>query len=295
MIKFNSSKILIPVDFSKTSIKAIKHAAFIAKVNKGELILLNVQKKNELIDVILPALKLKNTSAITDFLGEKLEKLAQGIRKEYGIKVTSLVSLGHITSEIVDIAKENKVGLIVMGTQGGDSQSSVLLGSNAYRVLTKAHCPVMTVRANTADIGYKNIILPIDSSLHTRQKVMATLQFAEKFASKIHVLGVLGKGEESYKHSLEVILRQIEKLAGKNKLSCTTTIVKSSDSSATIVKFATKHNADLISIMSDQHGGVSKLLGSFAHHIINDSKTPVLTFKPESHSETESFSVGGLW
>lgn len=295
MIKINASKIVIPVDFSKTSIKAIKHAAFIAKVNKGELILLNVQKKNDLIDVILPAFKLKDTSIVTDFLRVKLEKLAVEIRKEFGIKVTSLVSLGHVTSEIVAVADENKAGLIVMGTHGGDSQSSLLLGSNAYRVLAKANCPVITVRDNTPKIGYGNIVLPIDSSSHTRQKVVPTLKFAEKFASKIHILGILAPGEENEKHKLEVIIGQIEKLAAKSKLVTDSSIVKTEDSSAKILKYAAKNKADLISIMSDQKGGVASILGQFAHHIINDSKIPVLTFKPEEHNDTASFSVGGMW
>ncbi|MCD6067483.1 MAG: hypothetical protein K0S33_2309 [Bacteroidetes bacterium] len=295
MIKFNASKIVIPVDFSKTSLKAIKHGAFIARLNKGELILLNVQKKSDLVDIFLPAFKLKDLSVVTKFISEKLETLAKDIRKEYGIKVTPLVSMGSVTSEIVDIADENKAGLIVMGTQGGDSDSSLLLGSNAYRVLTKSHCPVITVRANTAKIGYGDIVIPIDSSSHTRQKVLPTLKFAEKFASRIHVLGILGKNEENYKHNLEVILGQIEKLAGKSNLAVTSKIVTSSDPAAQTIKYANKVKADLISIMSDQRAAASILLGNYAHQLINDSKIPVLCFKPESHEEQESFSMGGLW
>lgn len=295
MIKFKASKIVIPVDFSKTSIKAIKHAAFIAKVNKGELILLNVQKKNDLIDVIFPAFKLKDMSIVTDFLSEKLENLAGDIRKEFGVKVTSLVSLGHITSEIVAVADEHKADLIVMGTHGGDSKSSLLLGSNAYRVLAKANCPVLTVRDNTPKVGYANIVLPIDSTSHTRQKVVPTLQFAEKFASKIHILGILSPGEENEKHKLEVVIGQIEKMAAKSKLASDSLILTTEDSSEKILKYAAKTKSDLISIMSDQNGGVSAILGQFAHHIINDSKIPVLTFKPVHHNDTASFSFGGMW
>jgi nucleotide-binding universal stress UspA family protein len=295
MIKLNASKIVIPVDFSKTSLKAIKHGAFIAKLNKGELILLNVQKKSDLVDIFLPAFKLKDPSVVTKFIAEKLEALSKDIRKEYGIKVTPLVSMGSVTSEIVNIADENKAGLIVMGTHGGDSDSSILLGSNAYRVLTKAHCPVITVRANTQKIGYGDIVMPIDSSYHTRQKVMPTLRFAEKFASKIHVLGILGKNEQNYKHNLEVILGQIEKLGGKSNLSVTTKIVTSNDPAAQTIKYANKMKADLISIMSDQRAAATILLGNYAHQLINDSKIPVLCFKPEKHDEQESFSVGGLW
>ena len=62
MNKVKTNKILIPVDFSKTSLYAIKYAAFTAKLTKGEVILLHVQKKSDLIDIIMPALKLKNTN-----------------------------------------------------------------------------------------------------------------------------------------------------------------------------------------------------------------------------------------
>ncbi|MBK6836533.1 MAG: hypothetical protein IPG89_20655 [Bacteroidetes bacterium] len=60
---------------------------------------MNVQKKNDLIDIILPAFKLKDMSVVSDFLSEKLETLAAEIRKDFGMKVTSLVSLGHVISE----------------------------------------------------------------------------------------------------------------------------------------------------------------------------------------------------
>ena len=295
MKKFSPSKILIPVDFSKTSLKAIKHGAFIAKLNKGELILLNVQKKTDLIDVIFPAFKLKDFTIITDYLNSKLQTLVADVKKEFGIKVTSLVSLGNITSEIVSIAEENEVDMIVMGTHGGDSQSSLMLGSNAYRVIAKTNCPVITIRANTHVLGYKNIVMPIDTTSHSRQKVLATLEFAEKFAAKIHLLGILAKDEKDEKPKMEFVLKQIQDSAKKRKLITTVTIVETDDASHKIIKFAAKHKVDLISIMSDQEGGASKLLGQFSHHIIHDSKIPVMTFKPVINEVTDLGGFGGLW
>ena len=48
MINLKTKKIVVPFDFSETAENAVKHAAFIAAITKGELILLNVQKKNEI-------------------------------------------------------------------------------------------------------------------------------------------------------------------------------------------------------------------------------------------------------
>jgi nucleotide-binding universal stress UspA family protein len=295
MKKNNSFKVLIPVDFSKTSLKAIKHGAFIAKINKGDVLLLNVQKKTDLVDVIFPAFKLKDLSVVTNYLNEKLQNLATEVKKEFKITVDTLVTLGNVTSEIVSIAEENNVNYIVMGTQGGDSQSSIFLGSNAYRVISKATCPVMTIRANSSEIGYKNIVMPIDSSEHTLQKIIPTLEFAENFASKILLLGLVKKDDKDFEITLNNNLKQIEKYIKKYKFAVNTTLLKTDNPSHSIIKFATKNKANLISIMSDQEGGASKLLGQFSHHIINDSKIPVLTFKPfNTGSGLSDFGMGGM-
>jgi nucleotide-binding universal stress UspA family protein len=297
MITLNTKKILIPIDFSKTSMRAIKHGAFIAKRTKGELILLHVQKKSDLVDIILPAVNMKNVSVITEFLEEKLEKLAAETRKEYGIKVTSLVSMGNITSEINDIAQENGVGMIVMGTQGSDSTSDLFLGSNSYRVLTKTNIPVMTVRSDAPKLGYSNILLPVDTSAHSRQKVITALQIANKFASHVHVLGLLGKNEDYHEYKLKVILPQIQKMAKAKKLACTAEIEKQDDRAAKTLSYAKKVNADLIICMRDETTELSKwILGSYAHRLLNDSKIPVLCIPPEEHPENmEQDSIGGMW
>ena len=52
MINLKTKKIIVPYDFSKTAENAVKHAAFIAAYTKGELILVYVQKKNDLLDIL---------------------------------------------------------------------------------------------------------------------------------------------------------------------------------------------------------------------------------------------------
>ena len=68
MINLKTKKIIVPFDFSKTAENAIKHAAFIAAYTKGELILVYVQKKNDLLDMLLPVLNIKKPSVVSDLL-----------------------------------------------------------------------------------------------------------------------------------------------------------------------------------------------------------------------------------
>jgi nucleotide-binding universal stress UspA family protein len=297
MININLNRILIPVDFSKTSNRAIKQGAFIAKYCKGEIILLHVQKKNELMDIILPALKIKSPTVITDYLQEKLNKLAATVQKECGITVTTLVSVGNITSEIVNIAEETKSDMIIMGTQGADSENDLFLGSNSYRVITKSDIPVMTVRSELAKSGYKHILLPIDSSEHSRQKVNAAIQIANKFSAQLHVVGILGKNEKNYEYKMEVIFNQIQKMAKAKKLVCTTEISVAANRAQKTLAFAKKLNADLIITMTDQTAGASRLImGTYNHQLINASKIPVLSIPPEINGENiGQDSIGGMW
>jgi nucleotide-binding universal stress UspA family protein len=297
MNKIKTNRILIPVDFSKTSMYAVKYAASIAKITKGEIVLLNVQKKSDLVDIIIPALKLKNVSAITKFLKERLDKLANEIKKKYGVKVSSLVSDGTIASEIVAIGKDSKAGIVVMGTHGKDSQNDFFMGSNAYRVLTRSKVPVMTVQKGAEKSGFSKIILPIDMSAHSRQKVDSAIYLAEKFGAKIHVVGLLHADEKNDHYTLEVVMKQISKLAADKKVKMSSEIKESSNHARETLASAKKEKGDLIIAMTDQEAEFSRIiLGTYIHQLINESKIPVLCIPPEAHKETVGQdSIGGMW
>lgn len=297
MITINANKILIPVDFSETSMRAIRHGVAIAKKFGSEIILLHVIKRTNLVDIFIPALHMKDNSIIESFLEGKLDELATQIQEEHKIVVTPLVTFGIITSEICNVAEKNKVGLIVMGTQGADSENDMFLGSNSYRVLTRSEIPVMTVREDLVNTSYSNILLPVDSSEHSRQKVNSAVKIADKFTSRLHVLGLLGKHEDNYEYKLKVIIPQIKKLATEKHVVCTSEIDKATNRAQKTLEYANKIGADLIIIMSDEKAGPGGfILGTYAHQLINHSNVPVLTIPPELHPDNlEEIVVGGMW
>lgn len=84
MIKVNTKKVLVPIDFSLTAMRAIKHAAFIVKSTKGELLLLHVQKKSDQYSVAFAA----------------------GTEKSVAINIVSMFfisKLGHTTNLLIDL------------------------------------------------------------------------------------------------------------------------------------------------------------------------------------------------
>lgn len=282
MINLSTKKIVVPYDFTETAENAVKHATFIAAMTKGEVIIVNVQKKNELLNIILPILNLQKPSQISELLSEKLSAEASRITKKYGIKTSSIFSTGNITSEIISICDENKANLIVMGTQGGDSKNDLFTGTNTYRTLTKSNLPILTVRTAPDKKGFSHIVLPIDLSAHTRQKVNVAIQLAKIFSGQLNIIGLYNDSEKSDKFKLEVYINQIEKECKKHNIDFKSEISKTENKVKKTLLFAKKENADVIISMTDQDTEFKlTILGNYIHQLINNSKIPVLCIKPE--------------
>lgn len=284
MIHLNTNKIIITTDFSDTALLAIKHGAFMAKYAKGEIFLVHVITKHwEKFNVFTPSITLENIETASIAVQAKLEQLAQDIKEEYNVNVTTVVNSGNPTSEIVKFAKEINAGLIVMGTHGYSAWEDLTIGSNALKVLTKSPCPVLTMSEHATSFGYKKIILPIDTSEHSRHKVVATLELAKQFNSHVYAVGILADDEENRKHAIQVMLRQVETAAKDKGVSCSSEMVENVKNRAVAtVKYCEKVGGDLISIMTDQDAELSGFfLGPYALQVIHHSKVPVLSIKAE--------------
>ncbi len=293
MINFKVKKIMVPYDFSANAEKAISHAAFIASILKADLYLVHVINKSELVDIILPILKLKSNKVVVDLVNQRLSDVCTKIRKEYGVIPKPIVSTGNITTEIVNLAEENNVDLIIMGTQGKDSKSDLFLGSTAYRLVTKAPMPVMTVKELISKKGYQNILLPIDLSDHSRQKVNYAIGMAKAFSAKITVLGLYNEGEKEEKFKLEVAAKQIEKLCDKSKIKLDVFIDKTKHRVSKTNAFAKKHKNDIVITMTDQKmDGAKGILSSYDHELVHTSKIPVISIEPEEGSGISGGTAG---
>lgn len=294
MNKLDTRKIVITTDFSETSLLAIKHGAFLAQYTKGEIYLLHVITKHwEKFNVFTPSITLDNLEKASNSVQAKLDELANDIKTNYGVNVTTVVNTGNPTTEIVKFAKEIEAGLIVMGTHGYSAWEDLTIGSNALKVITKSPCPVMTMSERAESVGYKHIVLPIDTSANTRHKVMLTLELAKEFAAHVYILGILGEGEEHEKPALNVILNQIEKAAKEKDVMHSVELVENVKNRAVAtVNYSEKVKGDLICIMTDQDAELSGFfLGPYALQVIHHSRVPVLSVKPSENIGTSSWTI----
>ena len=294
MIHFKSSKILIPIEFSETSLLAIQHGAFVAQFTKGDVCLLHVINSNySRQNLFLPIVQLNDTLEFERKIENKLNELANDVRSEYGIPVEYIVKTGVPATEIVDTVKEIEATLVVMGTHGYSPMEELVIGSNALRVITKAHCQVMTMSKDADHKGYNKIVIPIDSSTHSRQKVVYAIELAKQFSAHLYAVALLDSSEENHKPAMELILHQIEKLAKEKNVTYSSEVLSGlKNRAAATVNYSEKIGADLLVIMSDQDAELSGFfLGPYAQQVIHLSKIPVITVKPEEHPENINFTI----
>lgn len=139
-------KILAPVDGSKASLKAIKHACnMLASAPQFSVTLMSVHD-----DIALKhARSIVGSKAVDGYLQELSDKDLASARKlldKAGVKHEVLIRTGHIAQEIVTQADEGEFDLIVMGNKGRSGLRDLLIGSVAQRVLALAKTPVLLVK-----------------------------------------------------------------------------------------------------------------------------------------------------
>lgn len=134
--------ILVPVDFSETSLDALQHALALARQHKAQLTLLHVIEPFH-ADMFLDTAQAQRAARAAAH--EQLGRLADATKKTWPRTGRELRS-GHPVATITALAKRTNADLIVLGTHGRTGLKRAFLGSVAERVVRHAPCSVLVVR-----------------------------------------------------------------------------------------------------------------------------------------------------
>jgi len=154
------------------------------------------------------------------------------------------------------------------------------------RVVREANVPVITIRGQKHRNGCKNIVLPLDVTKETREKVNFALELAKLGdGSAIRVVSVLFTTDEFVVNRLTRQIQQVKTFIEKEGIECTAEIIKGIKKeqtlAASIISYAHKVEGDLIMIMTQQEQEYTyRFIGSAAQEIINTSDIPVISIIP---------------
>ncbi|MHA2380022.1 MAG: universal stress protein [Candidatus Thorarchaeota archaeon] len=141
----NIKSLLVAVDGSEFSDKAVRYACAMGPSLGAEVVLLHV------VPMLVSATPYHDTVSDQPFLalqkvGEDILAKAKKIAVALKCEVTELISHGDPANKIVDIAAERDADLIIMGSRGVSGIKRLFVGSISDKVMNQAPCPVMIVR-----------------------------------------------------------------------------------------------------------------------------------------------------
>lgn len=143
-------KILVAVDGSKSSFKAMDKAIELQKLMDAEIYLICVYKHHSLFEASMSIERPERMDipdkALSEYAKDIVNHAKEKAKEKGAVKVRGFVKAGRPSSVITKFAQENNVDLIVVGSRGTHSdKDGMLLGSVSHRVASKAKCPVLVV------------------------------------------------------------------------------------------------------------------------------------------------------
>lgn len=267
-----SRNILVPTDFSSVSETAVNHACYLAKIFKKEITLLHV------VESRLFSSDRKMEEKEKEFL-KQLQGIADKVKAKEKVEIVCMTRIGNIFDAIGEVAEELDASLVIMGTHGVKGFQHIF-GSRALRVITNANRPFVIVQdKQIRSHGYQNIVLPIDFSRETKQKLVWAAELAKKFNSTLHILADYETDEFIVKAVNNNIHFAEHYFSERNIKFTVQKAEKGENLAKATVHFAASLDADLIIIMTDPDLNLGDyIVGPDEQKIIsNQAQIPVMT------------------
>lgn len=285
METFKPRNILIPTDFSQLAGDALEIAGSLARKYDAALTILHVRENthNNVIPIHPEEEFMSINNTYDNIARERLTQLAESTSRKWGVQVSPILSVGNVTSEIRQLMKTDTVDMIVMGTHGVKGIEEFFVGSNAYRTVNSVDCPVLTAQKMIHD-EFKTIVVPVDDSMHSREKLPHAASLAKAYNAKIKLLSLHRSEDEDDVFHMRKIEDQVLNYFQNEGVECDKHEVNTRNLASEIIHFANYMDASLIVIMSEQEKSITgMLLGPYSQQVVNHSPIPVLTIKPKDN------------
>lgn len=273
------ANIIAAIDFSDCSVNALEHAVSIASRGALDIHMIWVNNPSDTRTTIYS----DSSSDLINEIRRQFIRLVEKYTPELpDSTIDFVIREGKVYREIIDEAKEMNSLCIVLGTHGVSGFEPFWIGSNANKLISVAPCPVITMRKGV-DIkkGIKTILMPVDSTLDTRQKVPFTTYLAQLFESEIYVLSIYASKYKNIQKRVDVYTDQVCSYLEDEGIKYHRDVINCDNLTSGTIDYAKRINANLISIMTEQETSPFNLLvGPYAQQMVNNSPYPVMSINP---------------
>lgn len=271
-------QVLLLTDYSENSKNAIFYALQLFEKQKCTFHVLNTQKNTRYTTSDL--LTSGNTSIYDSLIKknkQKLERFVKTIEDKYrneNYSFKTIVDYDALTDAINQYVEVNKIGLIVMGTNGATGAKEVVFGSNTINVIRKVNCTTLVIPERFQYKTPKKLFLPLDMDDSLNSKAILHIKtFAEKFKTSLNILRIDTKNKnvelEDRKH-LNHNLKHV---------SYTYNVTKNISIFNAVNQHLKTHEIDMLTLIVQKESAFERFLSeSVTTKITQDLKVPLLIY-----------------
>ncbi len=278
---------IIPIDFSKESLKGLDIAILFSKKMHVNIQMVYVQKSSE--DYHPGSLEEEHKFAEAKF--NEILKQYEG-QLSHDSKLKFIIKKGKIYKEIVNQAESYNNSIIAASTHGASGFEDFFIGSNAFKIISATGKPVITIRKGNCPADIKKIVVPIKMNVDTRQKVPWATEIAEIFGAEIHLIAISTTTNKKDMARLMAYLSQSADFVRKRKVPLVVKQLFGENLSTLAINYATAIDAELVIIGTSRFTGVNKSLGGYVQEILNNCPVPVFSITPGEKHVPLGFIVG---
>jgi nucleotide-binding universal stress UspA family protein len=272
--------IIVPTDLSREADHAVEVAILIARQMKAAIHLVHIIPSiydQEYADTA--NLPVQGKEAFDKELAAANLKMASLVKQYQAadVPMKPLVKAGSIFQDTADNIVRLEGDIIVLGTKGDSGLHEFFIGSNAEKVVRRAHCPVVTVRKKVKDFKLRKVVFATDFTSKADALLTTLQQWQHTSFFEIHLVYVntpLHFATTTYIKSR--MQKFLEKYSG---MAFTTAIVDDYSELEGIQHYAVETGADMIAMLTHGREGAAHVLqGSLAEQLVNKANIPVLTY-----------------
>lgn len=289
-------RILVPIDFSELSEKALEVAQKYAKLFNGKITPFHahvpISELDEPYGLGLSTKMYDDYEQIESTLRDKLDIVAKKIVDPSHLK-PGIIAMGNPAQAIIDASED--YDYIIMSTHGRTGFTRFLLGSVAEKVLRLSHIPVMVVEDKSDTGAFKKLLVTTDFSDNAATAYPYAVQLAKKTGASIDLLHVLSfdqfdddESDVSIKEIREERLEIVSKEYFHDVSGRVKPIVLISDDTPheAIYKHVKKTDYDLIIMATVGRTGINyMMMGSTTANVVRHVDTAVLSINPKQSQD----------
>lgn len=276
-------KILVPIDFSKESEKALEAAVEIADFTGASITLLHVVESLNDGDFLSSAADNHRDAMDNLYVLKCVEKAQKDLHelidrhRSNKIHYFKEIKVGNPVRQILLACEKEQIDLIIMGSKGSNSLAASVIGSNTDKIVRSAKSLVLTVKDNNERINLRNVVLATNLKDDAAGFIQRLKELQNIFGFKLHILYVNTPSSFSTTEDIE---EKAKHYARKFELeNYDFSIVNEYFEIRGIMYFSEKIKADLVAMSTHGRRGIAHLfVESISEDMVNKSQKPILTF-----------------